>query len=81
MKLGLGDKWELLKLYRRRKQVFAKLSSRKLWAAVISAAIVALGSQLGLDDVTTAKIAAIAVGYMVSQSYVDGASAKNGGSK
>ena len=78
MGLGLGDKWELLKLYRGREKVLAKLGSRKLWAAVIGAAMVALGGQLGLPEDTTDKLVAIIVAYIIGQGAVDAMAAKGG---
>jgi hypothetical protein len=79
--IGFGDKWEFFKLYRRREAVLAKLGSRKLWAAVIGAAMVTIGGQLGLPEDTTDKLVAIVVAYIVGQGVVDAVAAKNGGAK
>ena len=76
--LGLKDKWELWKLYRGRTEMLAKLGSRKLWAAVIGAALVALGGQLGLPDETTTKIVELIMVYIVGQGVVDAAAAARG---
>jgi hypothetical protein len=76
--LGIRDKWELFKLWRRREKMFAKLGSRKLWAAVLGAALVALGGQLGIADETTTKIVELVMVYIVGQSVVDATGAIKG---
>lgn len=78
MGLGLKDKWNLFKLYRGRDKVFAKLGSRKLWAAVAGSALLALGGQLGLPDETTQKIVELIMVYIVGQGAVDAAAAIKG---
>ena len=79
--LGLKDKWRLFGLYRRRKEVFAKLGSRKLWAAVAGSALLALGTQLGLPEDTTQKIVELLMVYIVGQGVVDAAAAVKGEKK
>jgi len=53
--------------------MFEKLSSRKLWAAVISATLVALGGQLEISPDNVQAIVTIAVGYIIGQGGVDAA--------
>lgn len=48
-----------------------KLKSRKLWAAVLAASIVALGGQLGLDPETAKAIAATLSAYVIGQGIAD----------
>lgn len=50
-----------------------KLKSRKLWAAVITAAIVALAEQLGLDPAQVTDLITVALGYILGQGAVDAA--------
>ena len=78
MKLGLRDKWELLKLYRKRGKMFEKLKSRKLWAAVAGAALLTLGSQLGIAEDTSNKIVELIMVYIAGQGIVDAAAAAKG---
>jgi len=49
-----------------------KLKSRKLWVAVISAALLALAGQLGVDAEHAQYLLATAIAYILGQSYVDG---------
>jgi len=48
-----------------------KLRSRKLWVAVLSAAAVALGRELGLSEATAMQIAGIAAAYILGQGVAD----------
>lgn len=79
MGLGIRDRWRLFNLYRRREEVFEKLSSRKLWAAVVGATLTAFGGELGMNEDTTTHIVQIVVGYIVGQGVVDAAKAAKGG--
>jgi hypothetical protein len=56
--------------------MFDKLKSRKLWAAVASAVIVAFGDQLGVPSGHTLYLAGIVVAYILGQSVVDAAEKK-----
>jgi len=53
-----------------------KLKSRKLWVTVAAAALMALGSQLGIDPDTLDKVMAIAMTYVGGESLVDAANAR-----
>jgi hypothetical protein len=53
-----------------------KLKSRKLWAAVVSAAIVAFGTELGLAAEQTHWIAGLAAALILGLAVVDAAKAK-----
>ncbi len=48
-----------------------KLKSRKLWVAVLSAAVIALADQLGLDHTQTKEILGAAVSYILAQGAHD----------
>ena len=56
--------------------MFSKLKSRKLWATVAGASIMAFGGSMGISDEVTAKIAMLIGAYIAGQSLVD-ATAKN----
>jgi len=51
-----------------------KIKSRKFWMAVVSAGLVIANEGLGLDLPVEAvmAVAAIAIGYILGQGYVDG---------
>lgn len=51
-----------------------KLMSRKLWIAVLTAAIAAFSEQLGLSGVFQAVIAATGGSYVIAQGLADGGS-------
>lgn len=51
--------------------MWVKLQSRKLWTAVLGAAVVALAGQLGLDEVATTKIVGLLMAYLVGQGIAD----------
>lgn len=51
-----------------------KFKSRKLWVAVISAALVALGEGIGLDANTVLLITGIASSYILGQGIADAGS-------
>jgi hypothetical protein len=53
-----------------------KLKSRKLWAAVVSAALTMFGAQLGVPPEATTWAVAIVVAYILGQSVVDASKAK-----
>ena len=76
--LGLKDKWELFKLYRRRSVVLEKLKSRKLWAAVIGGALTVLLTQLGVAEETVHHLVQIVAVYISGQAAVDLAAALKG---
>lgn len=48
-----------------------KLKSRKLWVAVITAALVALGSSIGIDEATITKLVALGSSYILGQGIAD----------
>ena len=58
-----------------------KLSSRKLWAAVVAAAVNALGNQIGLTPDQLVNITAVVAAYIVGQGYADGKTGKSQTSK
>ena len=74
-RLSLRDKY---KLYRILKDptMLQKLKSRKLWVTVITAGLMALGSQLGIDPEMLEKIMAVAMTYIAGESIVDAAHAR-----
>lgn len=53
--------------------MLAKLKSRKLWVAVITAAVVALAEQLGLDPDQVTSLLTVAVAYIAGQGFADAA--------
>jgi hypothetical protein len=53
--------------------MLAKLKSRKLWAAVVGAAVVALGEQLGLDAAQVEGVVTMLVAFVCAQGFADGA--------
>lgn len=57
-----------------------KLRSRKFWMAVAGALLIILnrGLELNLPAEQVMSVAAIIVGYLVGQGYVDGQAARNG---
>lgn len=56
-----------------------KLKSRKLWAAVVGAALTTLGIQLDFPQEAVTGIVAIVVSYIVGQGIADAGA--NGGSQ
>lgn len=78
--LSLWDKLRLARFVnnlRNDKAMLEKLKSRKLWVAVLGSALVALGSQLGLPEELTLKVAGLLGVYIIGESAVDFAKAKN----
>jgi len=67
--------WILKKLLNRYKPMLDQLKSRKLWAAVIGAALTTFSQQLGLPEELTRNIVIIVVGYIAGQAAVDVAKA------
>ena len=61
----------LIQILIKNQAMLDKFKSRKLWAAVIGAAIVALGDQLGLAPDTVQWIGTIITGYVVGQGIAD----------
>jgi hypothetical protein len=61
----------LIQLLTKNKAMIDKFKSRKLWATVIGAALVALGDQLGLDAETVQWIATLITGYVIGQGIAD----------
>lgn len=55
--------------------MLSKLKSRKLWAAVAGATVLALGGQLGIPESVTAKIALILGAYIGGEALADAAGA------
>jgi len=54
------------------------LISRKLWAAVVGALILAVGGHFGMDEETLTKIAGIVAAYIVGQGLADAGKEKAG---
>lgn len=54
-----------------------KLKSRKLWVTVLTAALISLSEQLGLDDKTVEQLVYVVAPYLLGQSAVDYADAKS----
>jgi hypothetical protein len=54
-----------------------KLKSRKLIVAVVSAALVALGQQIGLDHDSAQNLVTVVLGYLLAQGAHDVASARS----
>lgn len=76
--LGLWDKIKLARLINDPGMI-QKLKSRKLWVAVISAAILTLGQHLGLEAELLQKLVTLAMTYIGAQGVVDAASALKSG--
>jgi len=55
--------------------MWEKIQSRKLWIAVIVAAVTALSDQLGIAPELTAKLVNLAMVYIGGQGIVDAAAA------
>jgi len=54
-----------------------KLASRKLWAAIITAVLNAVGARVGLTPDQLLPITGVAVSYIVGQGVVDAAKSKS----
>jgi len=48
-----------------------RLRSRKLWVAVVGAAVVALADQLGLDRAAAEQVVMLAAAYLIGQGVAD----------
>jgi len=57
-------------------ELLNKLKSRKLWAAVFGSALIAFGTELGLDEETSQQISHLIIAYIVGQGLVDFAKEK-----
>ena len=57
--------------------MLAKLKSRKLWAAVLGAALSALGTGLGLDEEQVTKAVYVIVAYLLGQGIADHGAARS----
>ena len=55
----------------KKKSMFQKLKSRKLWATIIGALIVSGGKEVGLTPDMTQWIATIVTGYVIGQGIAD----------
>ena len=66
---------ELAWLYMHKEEIVSKLFSRKLWATVAGAALIALGSQLGLPESVYKDLVTLIMTYIAGQSVVDAAAA------
>lgn len=53
------------------KTMIAKLKSRKLWAAILGAALLSLGDAVGLTPELTQGIVTIITGYIIGQGIAD----------
>lgn len=81
-KTGAMPRWKMLLTIlkiKNDKTMIEKLKSRKLWAAVIGSAIVALGGNLGLSPDVVQWVGTIVTGYIVGQGIADAGA--NGGSQ
>lgn len=58
-----------------------KLKSRKLWVTVITAALVTIGTSLGLDEGTVTKIVGLSASYVLGQGIADAGAGKSQRSK
>lgn len=69
--------WDKIKLARLIQDpvMIEKLKSRKLWVAVLSAAILALGQGIGLEAELLNKLVSLAMTYLAAQGVVDTAAA------
>jgi len=72
-KISSLELWIIRKLLNRYKPMLEKLQSRKLWAAVIGAALTMFSQQLDLPEELTQNLVIIVVGYIAGQSLVDAA--------
>lgn len=70
IRLTLWDKWQLWRITRD-KTMIDKLKSRKLWVAVVTATIVALSQQLGIDPALAEKLVTLAGAYVLGQGIAD----------
>jgi hypothetical protein len=61
----------LIFLLTKNKDIMQRLKSRKLWATIVGAALLAAGPQFGLTPETTQWVSTIIVGYVLGQSAVD----------
>ncbi|MCU9930987.1 hypothetical protein OFL77_27015, partial [Escherichia coli] len=59
--------WRIIK----DKTMLEKLKSRKLWVTVVTAAVVALSNQLGIDAELTTKLVGLAAAYVLGQGLAD----------
>lgn len=67
--------WDKIKIARLMKDpaMLDKLKSRKLWVAVLSAALLTLGQGIGLDAELLEKLVTLAMTYIGAQGIVDAA--------
>ena len=72
MKLSLWQKFKLYKLATDPIMI-EKLKSRKMWAVVITAALVTLGGQLGVSQDIVDAIVRLVIGYVAAQGVADAA--------
>ena len=73
------DSWSL---YRMRGVMLQKLTSRKLWAAVVAASLAVFSQQLGIQDVELVKLGIQAlVTFILGESVVDAARVFRAGGK
>lgn len=48
-----------------------KLKSRKLWVTVLTAALITLSEQLGIDEATVEQLVYVVAPYLLGQAAVD----------
>jgi len=72
MKFSLLMKLRLWRLTQD-KTMIEKLKSRKMWAVVITAALVTLGGQLGVSQDIVDAIVRLVIGYVAAQGVADAA--------
>jgi uncharacterized membrane protein len=75
-RLSLWDKLKLARLIN--SVMFERLKSRKLWVAVLGAALLTLGQGIGLDADLLDKLITLAMTYIGAQGLVDTAAALKG---
>ena len=66
---------DLLWVYTHKEEIMGKIFSRKLWATVVGAALIAFGSQLGLPESIYKDLVTLIMTYIAGQSAVDVAAA------
>lgn len=76
--LSIIDKLKLVMAWKRITSdpiMLEKLKSRKLWVAVLGAAVLTVGDHLGIDPALSTKIVALLSSYLLSQGIADAVAA------
>ena len=71
----LGKVKDMMWVYLHKEEIMSKFFSRKLWAAVAGAALIAFGQQLGLPESIYGDLVTLIMTYIAGQSVVDAATA------